>query len=151
MKIQKQKHSSKSMHLTISAKYWLFDESLWPRCNAYDEIGIYFYKIYLYGIMHHGLSILYDCSYCKLRPSNHPLMQVKAFGHGPLVRYVKLWFVRAPGMLGTFSPPARFSDPDKHNGKYVTHVPWWMPGSLTRDFLFKSAARKTFPVDPAHA
>ena len=100
--------------------------------------------------MHHGLNILYDCNYCKLRPSNHPLLHVKAFGHGPLIRYVKLRVVRAPGMLGKFSPPPRVSDPVKHNGKCVTHVPWWMPWSLTRDFLFKSAARKTFPVYPAH-
>ena len=25
---------------------------------------------------------------------------------------------------------------DMHQGTYVTHVPWWMPGSLNRDFLW---------------
>ena len=37
----------------------------------------------------------------------------------------------APGIPGTFSPPARVSDPDMHHGTCVTHVPWCMPGSLT--------------------
>ena len=36
----------------------------------------------------------------------------------------------------TFSPPARFSDPDMHHGTCVTHVPWCMSGSLTSDFLW---------------
>ena len=39
----------------------------------------------------------------------------------------------ALGMLGTFSPPLRVSDPDMHHGTCVTHVPWCMPGSLTSD------------------
>ena len=36
---------------------------------------------------------------------------------------------------GTFSPPPRVSDLDKHHGTCVTHVPWCMPGSLTSGFL----------------
>ena len=57
----------------------------------------------------------------------------------------------APGMLGTFTPPPRVSDPDMHHGTCVTHVPWCMPGSLTRGFLWSRRWGKTFPAFPAHA
>ena len=56
--------------------------------------------------------------------------------HGPLARYVQSQVALAPGMPGTFYPPPRFSDPDMHHGTCVTHVPWCMPGSLTRGFLW---------------
>ena len=55
--------------------------------------------------------------------------------HGSLARYVKLRVAHALGMPGTFSPPPRVSDPDMHDGTYVSHVPWCMPGSLTSSFL----------------
>ena len=43
----------------------------------------------------------------------------------------------APGIPGTFSLPPQVSDPDMHHGTCVTHVPWWMPGSLiTSGFLW---------------
>ena len=48
----------------------------------------------------------------------------------PLIRYVYLRVVHAPGMPGTFSPPPQVSDPDMHRGKCVT------PGSLTSCFLW---------------
>ena len=54
----------------------------------------------------------------------------------PLARYVKLRVAHAPGMLGTFSPSLRVSDPDMHHGTCLTHVPWCMPGSLTSGFLW---------------
>ena len=54
-------------------------------------------------------------------------------------------------MLGTFSPPPQVSDPDMHHGTCVTHVPWCMPGSLTRGFLWIRRRGKTFPAFPAHA
>ena len=38
-----------------------------------------------------------------------------------------------------------------HHGTFVTHVPWCMPGKLTRRFLRKSLAGKTSPAYPAHA
>ena len=41
------------------------------------------------------------------------------------------------------------SDPDMHHGTCVTHVPWYMPGSLTSGL--KSVAGKTFPSFSAHA
>ena len=56
--------------------------------------------------------------------------------HRPLARYEKLRVAHAPGMPGTFSPPHRVGDPDMHHGTCVTHVPWWMPGSLTSGFLW---------------
>ena len=56
--------------------------------------------------------------------------------HGLLTRYAKLRFVHAPGMPGTFFPPARVSDTDMHHGTCVTHVPWCMPGSLTSGSLW---------------
>ena len=42
----------------------------------------------------------------------------------------------APGILGTFSPPPRVSDPDIHHGTCVSHVPWCIPGSLTSGFIW---------------
>ena len=56
-------------------------------------------------------------------------------GNGPLARYLKLRVAHAPGMSGTFSPLLRVNDPDMHHGTCVTHVPWCMPGSLTRGSL----------------
>ena len=56
--------------------------------------------------------------------------------HGLLTKYVKLWVARAPGMLGTISPPLKVSDPDMHQGMCVMHVPWCMPGSRTSGFLW---------------
>ena len=58
--------------------------------------------------------------------------------HGPLTRYVQLRVAHAPGMLGSFSPPTiqmkpLDSDRGMHHGTCVTHVPWCMSGSLTRD------------------
>ena len=49
---------------------------------------------------------------------------------GPLARYVKLLVAHAPGMPGRFFPSPRVSDPDMRHGTCVTHVPWWMLGSL---------------------
>ena len=56
--------------------------------------------------------------------------------HGPLTRCVKLRVAHAPGMPGTFSPPPRIGGTDMHHGTCVTHVPWCMPGSLIRGFLW---------------
>ena len=56
--------------------------------------------------------------------------------HGPLTKYAKLWVAHAPGMSGPVSPPPRVSDPDMHHGTCVTHVPWYMPVSLTIGFLW---------------
>ena len=58
------------------------------------------------------------------------------YDYGLLARYLKLRVAHAPGMPGTFSPPPRVSDPDMHHGTCVRHVPWCMPGSLTRGFLW---------------
>ena len=67
----------------------------------------------------------YPWVYCKPR-----------WRHGSLARYVKMRVVHAPGMPGTFSPPAQVSDAGMHHGTSVTHVPWCMPASLTGGFLW---------------
>ena len=54
--------------------------------------------------------------------------------HGSLARHVKLRVAHAPG---TFYPPLWVSDPDMYHGTCVTHVPWYMPGSLTISFLWR--------------
>ena len=64
-----------------------------------------------------------------------PMMCANDWVHnGPLARYVKLRAAHAPGMLGTFSPPLRVSDPDMHHGTCVMYVPWFISGSLTSGF-----------------
>ena len=40
------------------------------------------------------------------------------------------------GNAGTFSPLPWVSNPDMHHGTCVTHVPWWIPGSLCSGFLW---------------
>ena len=46
------------------------------------------------------------------------------------------------GIAGTFSHPPRISDPDMHHGTCVTHVPWWMQGSLTSRLLWSRFREK---------
>ena len=48
------------------------------------------------------------------------------------------------GNAGNVSPPPQVSDPDMHHGMCVTHVPWYMPGSLTSGSLW-SVAGKNIP------
>ena len=56
--------------------------------------------------------------------------------HRPFTRYAKWRVLHAPGMLWTFSPSPRVSNPDLHHDTGVTHVPWSMTGSLTSGFLW---------------
>ena len=70
--------------------------------------------------------------------------------HGPLARYVKLWVAHAPGMPGTFSPLPRVNDPDMHHGTCVTHVPWFIPGSLTSGFLWSQRLGENVPGNPQY-
>ena len=67
--------------------------------------------------------------------------------YGPLTRYVILPVAHAPGMLGTFSPPPRVSDPGMRHGASVTHVLWCIPGSLNSGFLW-SRWRENVPGIP---
>ena len=91
-----------------------------------------------------GMPIISDTIWSFLNPGSwiHQLtsMSLLVFClqllHEPLTRYVKLRVAHAPGMPGTFSPAPQVSDPDMHHGTCVTHVPWWMPGSLTSGFLW---------------
>ena len=63
--------------------------------------------------------------------------------HGPLTKCVKLRVVHAPGMLATFTPPLRVSDPDMHHGTCVAHVPWCRPRLLTSDFLWSWRGKRS--------
>ena len=63
-------------------------------------------------------------------------LQLEMLYYGPFACYKKLRVVHAPGMLGTFSPPPRVSDPDMHHGTCVTHVPWYTAGSITSGLLW---------------
>ena len=51
------------------------------------------------------------------------------------------------GNAGTISPQIWVSDPDMHHVRCVTHVPWYMPGSLTSGFLW-SRWRENVPGFP---
>ena len=71
--------------------------------------------------------------------------------NGPLARYVKLWVAHAPGMPGTFSPPADFK------GSRWLAIPACITAralrtcrDACRDCL-PAVAGKTFPAFPAHA
>ena len=64
-----------------------------------------------------------------------------ALRHGPLVRYVKLRVAHAPRMPGTFPRHRGLAIPTFITAR-VTHVPWYMPGSLTRGFLWSRWRRK---------
>ena len=48
------------------------------------------------------------------------------------------------GNAGNVSPPSRVSDPDMYHGTCVTHVPRYMPGSLTSGFLWSRWRGKRF-------
>ena len=69
------------------------------------------------------------CCRCMLakRPNswNH-----QHWSPGPLARSVKLRVAHVPGMLVTFSPAPRVSDPDMHHGTCVMHVPWSLNSSF---------------------
>ena len=66
----------------------------------------------------------------------YPSISSGLLGYGLLDRYVKLQVAHAPGVLGTFSPPPRVGGPSMHRGTCVTHVMWFMPGSLTSGFIW---------------
>ena len=65
--------------------------------------------------------------------------------NGLLIRYVKLRFVHAPGITGTFSPPPNVSDPDLHHGTCM-HV----HGIANLQFYMNLVAGVSFPDFPAH-
>ena len=83
-------------------------------------------------------------------PAPQDQTKLTDLGQALFTRYVKLWVAPAPRMPGSFSPPPTSMEtaskrPDMHHGTYVTHVPWYMLGSLTR------GGRKTFVAFPALA
>ena len=64
------------------------------------------------------------------------LIILKGSFNGPLTRYAKLRVAHALGMPGMLSPPPPVSDPDMHHSTCVTHVQWYMTGSLNSGFLW---------------
>ena len=72
-------------------------------------------------------STITNCAYARLRH------KVWSCDYGPLTRYVKLQVAHSPGM---FSLPLQVNDPDMHHGTCMTHMPWCMPGSLTRGLFW---------------
>ena len=94
----------------------------------------------------------------RLFISSHPLPNMWLLDHAGIkvspwasCQIRKIAGAYARGMPGTFSPSPQVSDPDMHHGTWVTHVPWYIPGSLTSGFLWKRRRGKTFPAFPAHA
>ena len=107
-----------------------------PRFIVAEQQHTVHYSNYKYGV-------LFAWLYCSLAKVKYRQVlnvfhfhEIELF-HGPLTRYAKLLFAHAPGTPGTFSPPVRVSDPDMHHSTCFTHVPWYMPGSLTGDFLWR--------------
>ena len=93
--------------------------------------------------MHFCFMMMCDINSCNFNPVTYITISIWAWwslfswklrSHGPLARYVKLWFAHASEMPGTFSPPPSVSNPDMHHGTCVAHVPWSMTGSLTNGF-----------------
>ena len=83
----------------------------------------------------------------KQRFSDLAIMRFNFEQRGHLARYVRLRVAHAPGMPETFSPPPCVNDPNIHQGTCVTHLPWYMPGSLTSDF-FEVGGRENVPGIP---
>ena len=69
----------------------------------------------------------------------------------PFVRKVKFGVEHALWIPGTFSPPLRVSDPDKHHGTCVTHLLWCMPESLTSGFLLVGGGENVPAISGAYA
>ena len=127
--------------------------------NPFQKESQYVVKIwYVYGCPNYVVKVIewYDTSWCRHNNtlSFQPVCDIR--WHTPVMPWAscqmrKIASAHAPGMPGTFSPPPRVNDPDMHHGTCLTHVPWCMPGSLTRGFLWSRRRGKTLPAFPAHA
>ena len=91
--------------------------------------------------------------YCLLGCTSHHEMItlfISAFLEWDSCQIRQIVGAHAPGMPGTFSPPPLLSNSDMHHGTCVRHIPWCMPGSLTRGFLWIRRRGKTPPGDFSH-
>ena len=88
---------------------------------------------------------------CTKEALHIEVMTWKPLLHGPLARYENLRVAHAPGIPETFSLPPRLSDPHMHHGTCVTHVRWFMSGSLTSGFLWSQWRSFEVPASPVHA
>ena len=109
-----------------SVWFGIYQHFLDVDCSTMINYRVHFY-IWLSKFCANEMSRYIRDIYSRLRTSTH----------GPLTRYLKLRVAHAQGMSGTFSPPTTsreplVSDPGMHHGICVMHVPWCMPGSLTR-------------------
>ena len=106
------------------------------------------YRWNTHNLTYSGADILLYSLWCPLLPCfNHYSSDARWASY----QIRQIAGAHALGMPGTFSPSPQVSDPDMHHGTCVTHVPWCMPGSLTRSFLWNRRRGKTFPAFPAHA
>ena len=79
----------------------------------------YLYILYVYIFLRLCFNLLQ--SYFTTASKHRVNQVINGSDNGPLARYVKLRVAHAPGMLGTFSPPPRVSDPDMHHGTCCDH------------------------------
>ena len=77
----------------------------------------------VWNVLLYGLPCLWKGLRMKRSISGEGGLKDISLRNGLLARYVKLRVAHAPGMPGTFSPPPRVSDSDRHHGTCVTHVP----------------------------
>ena len=95
--------------------------------------------------------IVHETGSLTLFPAMKQLPVLLSLLTGPLVRYVKLRVVHAPGKLGRFSPPPRVSDPDMHHGMCVILTRAVMHAGIVNLWFPLKLVRKTLPTFPAHA
>ena len=87
----------------------------------------------LYGPLHTYMNIAHRANVicCIMCPTLNKFYLILSY---LIARYVKTRVAHAPEMPRTSPLPLRGSDPGMHRGTCVTHVPWYMPGSLTSGF-----------------
>ena len=109
------------------------------QCEKMDNCEIRYGQTIISDIWFWDVRDIWYCNSRDMTSSVEETIDIIAMttGNGPLITYVKSQVARALGMLETFSPPTRVSDPDMHHGTCVTHVPWCMLGSLTGGFLWR--------------
>ena len=118
----------------ISVRYTIVLQT--TESHAYGQKGLTLWVYWLSFVVSLQLDISFHIvpADCHLYSSWY---YYSCCAYGPLTRYVKLRVAHAPGIPGTFSRhrlqrKPLVSHPGMHHGTCVTHVPWYMSGSLTR-------------------
>ena len=110
--------------------------NVWNVCTLGNLGGRTFYRLNIHSFIQQNdphIIAYSHATHAKLTKHRPCLV------NGPLIRYVKLLFLHAPGMPEAFSTPRRVSETDIT----ARAVPWWMSGSR---FPLKSVPGKTFPA-----